>query len=375
MVVHREWEHGGLFESWKEQKNQRKIASAKDRSKYKKTDLDSQKKRKIIPSQDNLKKSNLKRGRVIAIGSEGIFIDLENKLYICSLRGILKKEKTLLKNLVIVGDFVWFKPYEKTSKHLEGIIEHVEPRKSTLSRADNLSRRKEHLIAANIDQVIITTSVVNPTLKPTLLDRYIIACYKGFMAPVIVINKIDLLHSDDPLVKIEKELYEKVVIAYSLAGVPVISVSIKTGEGIENLRNMMKNKASVFAGQSGVGKSSLINAIAHLNLPVGETVAKTKKGSHTTSQAQLIHLDFEGWCIDTPGIKSFGLWNLTKDEVLSYYPEFNSLSQYCKYPNCTHRHEPECAVLKAIKEGSLPSLRYESYLQLTESIEKEHLRR
>lgn len=363
-----QWDHEGLFETRKEQKKQRKIASAKDRSKYKKTDAEKKEKARPLYTPS---KEKARRGRVVAIASEGIFVDCDNQKITCTLRGVLKKERTLLKNLVVVGDFVWFEPISPE----EGVIEHVEPRQSILSRADNISQRREQLIAANIDQVLITVSVVNPPLKPPLVDRYLIAAHKGKMEPILVINKIDLLDSDDSRAASEKQLYEEFLKAYSLAGVPVVSVSMVTGAGLDELRSVMKNKASVFAGQSGVGKSSLINAITGLQLPIGKTVERTRKGSHTTSQAHLIHLDFEGWCIDTPGIKSFGIWDVKAEEVLDYFSEFHPLSVDCKYPNCTHRHEPGCAVEKAIEEGNIPVLRYQSYLALVESIEEEHLRR
>lgn len=371
-----EFEEEDYFPDKKAERQKRKMAVSRDRSKYKKTD---QNKLQKIQEDHNLAKisdENLLRGRVISIASEGIIVDHEGKTFTCFLRGLLKKEKTLMKNLVVVGDFVLF---EKKSES-EGTIVHVESRTSTLSRADNLSQRKEQLIAANIDQVLITVSVVKPTLKATLVDRYIIATQKGGMKPVVLINKIDLLHTpeegeDQVILEQERELYQEFLKAYSLTDIPVISVSTVTGEGLEELRSIMKDKASVFSGQSGVGKSSLINAITGLDLRVGETVERTRKGSHTTSTANLIPLPFGGWCIDTPGIKSFGVWDLKKEEVQNYYSEIQEESRNCKYPDCQHLHEPGCSIEKAIEEGRISILRYQSYLILMETIEQEHLRR
>lgn len=343
---------------------ERKRLSAKDRSKYKKTD---QKQRKRQAEELRQGLEGLERGRVLSISPEGIEVDISEGTLLCSLRGLLKKERSTAKNLVTVGDFVL---YEQISPE-EGAIAHVEPRKSVLSRADNLSRKKEQLIAANIDQVLITVSVVIPPLKPTLIDRYIIAARKGGMEPVIVVNKIDLL-PDHPE---EKELYDTMLAAYQGLNVPIISVSATTGEGLDLLKEAMQDKASVFSGQSGVGKSSLINATTGLNLLIGDVVEKTRKGAHTTTQARLLRLTFGGWCIDTPGIKSFGLWDLHPSEIEQYYSEINSWGEGCKYPNCSHLQEPGCVVIKAVEDGEISPLRYASYQHLMDTIAKEHKKR
>jgi len=354
----------------KSEKYARKLASAKDRSKYKKTDLRKQSKSKEIKSINE----ELERGRVLSIASQGIFVDVRGEIVTCTLRGVLKKDKTLAKNLIVVGDFVRF---ERTSAG-EGLIEHIEPRRSLLSRAENLSRKKEQLIAANIDQVLITVSVALPALKPSLVDRYIIAAQKGDMEPIIVINKIDLLESEDEdkaTLEQERALYGEMLKAYQIAGIPVISVSTKTGQGIDLLKEAMKDKVSVFSGQSGVGKSSLINTMTGHELRVGELVEKTQKGSHTTTTAHLIPLEFGGWCIDTPGIKSFGVWNLDKEEVEHHFPEIFTCGHQCRFPDCSHTGEEECAVIDAVEKGKISPLRYESYCALMQSISRDHFRR
>lgn len=356
-------------------KTRRKLAADKDRSKYKKTDHAKwQKKRQESGSSSRFDKEQFLRGRVLSITPQGIVVDKDGEITRCSIRGFLKKDKSQSKNLVTVGDFVL---YEK-GEGGEGLIVHVEARQTVLSRADNLSRRKEQLIAANIDQVLITTSVVNPPLKPFLVDRYIIAARKGGMEPIIVVNKIDLLEDDkaDPvLLEQEKELYNNFLEAYRIAEIPVIAVSTKTGEGMEALRAVMKDKASVFSGQSGVGKSSLINAVAGLNLRIGQVVERTKKGAHTTSTTNLLQMPFGGWCIDTPGIKSFGLWDLKKEEIEPYFNEIDRYGKTCKYPNCTHTHEVGCKVMEAVEAGNISPLRYQSYQYLVFSVSSEHQRR
>lgn len=355
-------------EDRKSAKTERKIATAKDRSKYKKTDRDKQQ----IKAPVQQKEAQF-RGRVLSINPQGILVQYDVGTAICTLRGLLKKDKTQFKNLVVVGDFVNFSKQASG----EGLISSIEPRKTVLSRADNLSRRKEQLIAANIDQVIITVSVVTPVLKPFLVDRYIIATRKGGMQPIIVINKIDLLDDktqDEQLLLQEGELLEEFFNAYS-AEETVIPVSASTGQGIDKLRDAMRDKASVFSGQSGVGKSSLINTMTGLDLRVGQVVEKTQKGSHTTTTTNLLPLPFGGWCIDTPGIKSFGVWDLKKEDVLPYFAEIHAGGEYCKYPDCSHMNEPGCAVLKAVENGEISWLRYQSYAYLMDSVGKEHIRR
>lgn len=344
-------------ESRKEQRAARKMAAKKDRSKYKKTD---QAKLKRLKQEENerklAKKGELQRGRVLAISPDGISVQVDEKVHLCTLAGALKKEVTRAKNLVTVGDFVLFER--------SGSIVHIEERHSVLSRQEHLRRRQKQLIAANIDQVLITVSVVSPPLKPSLVDRYIIATHKGNMEPVIVVNKTDLLeHGTEQSV-----LFDHFVEIYTALNIPVITLSASTGEGMEELKTQMQNKASVFSGQSGVGKSSLINQMTGLKLPVGEVIQKTRKGAHTTTTTHLIPLAFGGWCIDTPGIRSFGVWDLQKEDLTAYFPEIEAMSHGCKYPNCTHSHEPGCALEEALDKGEISAMRVDSYLKLLEEI-------
>lgn len=362
------------FQVRKENRMDRKRAASKDRSKYKKTDQEKYLKNLDIEHQQKLSKQEWLEGRVLTIIPQGIIVDCNGEMIRCVLKGLLKRDRTSAKNLVAVGDIVLF---EKTDQG-EGIIASVKPRRTVLSRADNLSRRKEQLIAVNIDQVIITASVVNPPLKPPLIDRYIIAAHKGGMAPLIVINKVDLLDTEegDPVLREqEKEIYEELHKAYTAIGIPVIPVSAEQNKGINALQLAMQGKTSVFSGQSGVGKSSLINRMTGLDLRVGDTVEKTKKGSHTTSITQLIPLEFGGWCVDTPGIKSFGVWDLEKGEVEGYFSEIHACGLNCKFPNCTHTHEEDCAVQQAVEAERISFIRFFSYQALMESVKQKHVRR
>lgn len=301
--------------------------------------------------KQRLAKKELRRGRVLAISPDGALVSADGKEHRCSLRGVLKRKKTRDKNLLVVGDFVLF----------EGdVIEQVCDRFSLLSRQEHLTRRKKQLIAANIDQVLITASVKKPHLKPALIDRYLIATYKGNMEPVIVINKVDLVEDKEALDAI-KALYEDL-------GIPVILTSIETGEGLDELKEQMRNVSSVFSGQSGVGKSSLINEMLGLDLAVGEVVAKTEKGAHTTSQAELIPLDCGGFCIDTPGIRSFGVWDIQREDLVNHFPEIAEVGLSCRFPNCSHTHEPDCAVKQAVENEEISIIRFESYLKLLQDV-------
>ncbi len=354
-------------DSLKLSRKERKRLSTKDRSKFKKTDHKKHTENKDLEKKERHSNRTLLIGRVLSISSQGVLVEYEGQKITCSVRGLLKRDKTQSKNLVAVGDFVHF----ELASIDEGMIVEVEPRKSTLSRADNLSRKKEQLIAANIDQVLIVASVVSPEIKPPLIDRYIIAARKGNMTPVIVVNKIDLLEESPN----EKSIYEHMLEVYTGEGIAVYPTSTLTGQGLDALREAMKGKASVFSGQSGTGKSSLINAITGLDFQVKDTVKKTNKGSHTTSTAQLVPLEFGGWCIDTPGIKSFGVWDLDLDEIRHYFSDIQQYADGCKYPDCTHVHEQDCAILAKVEEGKISPLRYNSYLSLVETIQEKHHRR
>jgi len=347
----------------RESRKERRESQTRDRSKYKKTDQDQR--REHLKAEEPPLGGNYKRGRVLSISPEIITVAAEHQNYICTLKGALKKERTKQKNLIAVGDFVHFEVKSIDS----GAITHVEKRTSFLARADNLSRRKQQLIAVNIDQVFIVMSVVAPKLKPLLIDRYILSALKGNMKPIILINKIDLL-SDPPEniqavdIAAEKMLLEEFREAYTPLKIPIVELSVTTGENLDKLKALMHNQTSVFSGQSGVGKSSLINATLGSSLPIGDMVEKTRKGSHTTTTAELIPLQDEGFCVDTPGIKSFGVYDINPEEILLTFPDFAPFASECKFPNCTHIHEPDCAIKEALETKKIHPLRYASYTTL-----------
>ncbi|CCB90124.1 ribosome small subunit-dependent GTPase A [Simkania negevensis] len=344
-------------------RKERSLSRSKDRSKYKKSDQDKLKKQ--LQSEEPPLGANFLRGRVLSINSEMITVLSNHETFICTLKGVLKKERTRQKNLIAVGDWVHF---EKKSID-SGAISHIEKRSSFLARADNLSRRKKQLLAVNIDQVFIVMSVCTPPFKPLLIDRYIIAAKKGNMHPIILINKVDLLDDPPPHiqpseVEEEKRLLADFEKAYADLDIPILKLSVSTGHNLEKLKALMQNKASVFSGQSGVGKSSLINDVLGIDLAIGDVVQKTRKGSHTTTMAELLPIEGDGFCIDTPGIKSFGVWDITPEEISHFFSDFHPFESQCKFPNCTHLHEPDCAIKAALEEEKIHPLRYASYSTL-----------
>ncbi len=338
------FEHEEDFHSQnrKQFRKQRRHLTETDRSQFKKTDA--------LKPISGAPFDALPRGRVVSISGEGFWVELEGAAFLCSLKGALKKESVLVKNLVTVGDFVRLE---------ENCIAHIEARSSTLARTE-IRGQKEQLIAANVDQVLIVVSLVQPPLKPALIDRYLIAARKGRNAAIIVVNKFDLLKASSD----EEERYREFIAAYEPLGVPLLTVSTRTGTGIDSLRALMQGKTSVLAGQSGVGKSSLLNATFGLVLKTGELAKETSKGTHTTTSASLLALPGGGYCVDTPGIRSFGVWQLKRDDVMEQFHDLEKRGGGCRFQNCAHTQEPGCGVLRALKEGEVPLLRYESYLAL-----------
>jgi ribosome biogenesis GTPase len=267
----------------------------------------------------------------------------------CAVRRLLRTLATDERNIVTTGDRVWFRP----APGGEGLIEKIEPRHGLLTRA---SRGREHVIVANVDQVVIVLSLVEPDLKPHLIDRYLASAEQGGIAPLICLNKADL---------VEAAAYQSVVGLYSQLGIPILLTSAINGQGIDRLREYLRGRQTVFSGQSGVGKSSLLNAIQpELGLRVREVSETTQKGRHTTTTAQMIPLESGGWVADTPGLRQFALWDIIPEEVEGFFPEIRPFVPLCAYPDCTHTHEDRCAVKDAVERRLISESRYVSYLGL-----------
>lgn len=288
-------------------------------------------------------------GTVTLIHGRYVKVDDGSQVRNCVLRQVLKSMVLDQHNPVAVGDQVDFTPVEPD----EGVIERVGPRHGMLFRK---YQHKEHLIVTNVDQVLIVAAVKDPPLRLHLVDRYIMAALGGELKPVIVFNKVDLPHTE-PL-----DEYARV---YEGLGYPVIQASAVTGQGIEPLRAIMKDKKSTVAGVSGVGKSSLINAVqSGLTLMTRPVNKSTRRGVHTTTVVQLLKLDFGGYIVDTPGIRQFALFKIDRRNLAVYFEEFTPFVARCRFPDCTHIEEPNCAVKAAVEEGKIPSWRYESYLKI-----------
>jgi ribosome biogenesis GTPase len=277
----------------------------------------------------------------------------EGGTFRCGVRRILKTLAIDGRNVVAVGDRVWFRP----SGGDEGQIEKVEARSASLTRG---YRRREHVIVSNVDQLLIVSALQEPGLKLPLIDRYLISAEKGGIRPVIVLNKADL---------VDLALYQWVIGLYTQLGYETIPTSASDGRGISQLREILSRGTTAFSGQSGVGKSSLLNAIQPgLNLRVREVSDWTSKGKHTTTTAELIRLIDGGYVVDTPGLRQFELWNLEPGEIEAHFVEFRPYVHLCRFPDCSHTHELECGVKDAVRAGQIDTGRFESYLKLYEGV-------
>lgn len=340
------------------------------------------------------------RGRVLRVHGLASVVETDDgRVFRCAVRRLLKSLVTDERGVVTTGDVVWLRPVivgsgqgsvgrkedednradqlppddlppptpqeELPTAHsplptLEGFIERVEPRRGVLTRA---SRRREHVIVANVDQLLIVMSLVQPDLKPHLIDRYLAAAQKGELKPVLALNKADLTDAVD---------LQPTIGLYAQLGIPVILCSARTGYGIDRLREQLRGRSTVFSGQSGVGKSSLLNAVQPgLALAVKSVSEVNQKGRHTTTYSQLIKLNFGGWVVDTPGVRQLQLWDARPEEMEGYFPEFRPYVPLCGFPDCTHTHETGCAVKDAVARRHITARRYHSYLGLFNGTETE----
>lgn len=289
-------------------------------------------------------------GRVVrAHGLESVVETDEGRQYRCGVRRLLKSLASDARNVVTVGDRVWFRPWGED----QGLIEKVDTRRGVVTRG---YRRREQVIVANIDQLLIVSAFVQPSLKLPLIDRYLISAEKGRVDAVIVLNKADLVDLAD---------YQWIIGLYSQLGYEVIPTSAADGRGLGRIREVLGRGTTAFSGQSGVGKSSLLNAIhPGLNLRVGAVSELTSKGKHTTTNAELLRLGFGGYVVDTPGLRQFELWDVEPFELEEYFIEFRPYIPLCRFPDCSHTHEGDCAVKDAVHFGQIDEGRFESYLKL-----------
>jgi len=270
-------------------------------------------------------------------------------LFVCQLRGKLKQGRAV-GDLAALGDRVKIAVLPDGS----GVIEEVEERKQAIVRLDPRPQGEyQQVLLANPDQAVFVFACASPKPKLRMLDRFLVIAEKQRVPAVIVANKIDL-------VKKPKEIFDM----YEPLGYPVIYTSAKTGKGVKELKSKLLGKISALAGPSGAGKSSLLNAMyPGLGLAVDE-IGAADKGKHTTVTRELFSLGGGGYVADTPGWKSLALWDTEPEEMDAYFPELAPLVAECQFSNCTHTHEPDCAVLQALETGKIHPERYESYLRL-----------
>jgi ribosome biogenesis GTPase len=294
------------------------------------------------------------QGRVLRVHGLVLMVRADDdRTYPCHVRRLLKSLAIEGRNVVTVGDRVWFRPGGTAGS--EGLIEKVEVRHGVITRG---YRNRQQVIAANVDQVLIVSSLAEPGLKLGLVDRYLVSAEIGGVRPVIVLNKADL---------VETARFQWVVGLYSQLGYETVLTSVVDGRGIDHLRALVSRGLTAVTGQSGVGKSSLLNAIQPgLNLKVREVSDWTFKGKHTTTTAELIELEAGGFVVDTPGLRQFELWGVIPGELEAYFIEFRPWIPHCHFPDCSHTHETGCAVKDAVSWGQIHPGRYESYRKLYE---------
>lgn len=290
----------------------------------------------------------------------------------CGLKGRfkkdfhLKKDKLYHTDIAIVGDEVLF----DVNRDGTGIIHTINPRRNYLSRkapkirgASYRGERLEQIVAANIDNFFIITSVAEPPFNNKVVDRFIVAGESSHLNVIIIFNKIDLDENDS---------MDSWVTLYKSIGHKVLTTSTVSSKGLDELRFLCRNKINIFWGQSGVGKSSLLNNIfPNLDLETGSVSSSTDKGLHTTVTSVRLKVDKDTFVIDTPGIREIDPFGIRREDLCHYFLEFGKFSSDCKYNTCTHSHEPGCKVVEAVENNQITSERYESYLRILETIEED----
>ena len=281
------------------------------------------------------------------------------------LRGKVRLEKSCATNPIAVGDEVRCQIADEVSESAPAIITEVLPRKNYLIRKSTNLSRQSHVIASNLDQAVIAVSLYFPEIKLPFLDRILVTCEVYGIPVLIALNKVDMYRDA------AEEQMQSFLDIYTGAGYKVIPTSARTGEGIEELRQLCRDKVSLFSGESGVGKSSLIKSLdPSLDPKIGKISASHLQGKHTTSLYEMYPIHGGGFLIDTPGIRGFGLVDLEREEISKYFPEMLRYADDCRFVPCTHTHEPGCAVKDAVDRGDISPERYNSYLGMLEEDKK-----
>jgi len=296
------------------------------------------------------------KGIVIKSTGSSYQVKTDDKIITCRLRGKFRIKGIKSTNPITVGDVVGFEMEKETET---GVINHIYDRKNYIIRKSVNLSKQTHIIASNIDQVFLLITLDNPTTFTGFIDRFLASAEAYKISAILLFNKID---SYDEKSLIQKDKLKEI---YTKIGYQCIDISATKNINIDCLKDLMKDKVSLFAGHSGVGKSTLANAIyPELNLKTKEISLQHKLGKHTTTFAEMFELPFGGYLIDTPGIKGFGVVDFDNEEVSDYFIEFFKLKKDCKFNNCLHLNEPNCAVKEALEKNEIAASRYKSYVQI-----------
>jgi ribosome biogenesis GTPase len=297
----------------------------------------------------------LKKGRVIKnTGSWYTVKTDESEILNCKIKGKFRLKGIKTTNPVAVGDWVEFDDSDETP-----VISKILDRNNYIIRKSSNLSKQAQIIAANIDQTLLVVTINYPMTTTTFIDRYLAAAKAYSIDVKIIFNKTDRYQEE------ELDKLDELIDLYSSIGYECCAISAKNNDGIDKVKELMKDKTSLFSGHSGVGKSTLINIIQPgLDLRTKEISDSHKQGKHTTTFAEMFELDFGGYIIDTPGIRGFGTFDMDKSEISHYFVEFFELADKCKFNNCMHINEPQCAVKEALENGEIHFSRYESYLSM-----------
>ncbi|MFH2096057.1 MAG: ribosome small subunit-dependent GTPase A [Bacteroidota bacterium] len=300
----------------------------------------------------------MEKGQIIkTTGSWYTVRAVNGEKFRCRIRGKMRTEGFKNTNPVVVGDYVDFEISDSTVR--EGIITGLNERTNYIVRKSTNYSKQSHIIAANLDQAFLLVTIAVPETSPEFIDRFLMTAEAYRIPASLVFNKIDMFTPED------LEFLDYLACIYKEIGYPCYRISALKGTQLDELKAAMAGKITLLSGNSGVGKTTLINTIEpHLKLKVGEISEYHLKGKHTTTFAEMVELSFGGFLIDTPGIKGFGLINMEKEELYHFFPEIFRHASGCQYYNCTHTHEPGCAVKKAVENGAISESRYNSYLNI-----------
>lgn len=311
----------------------------------------------------------MKKGIVIkSTGSRYSVKTEEGTLIECRIKGNFRLKGIRSTNPIAVGDHVELMVSQEDSNAegaVVGMITNIIERKNYIIRKSPNLSKESHIIAANIDQAFLIVTIKHPVTTTTFIDRFLVSAEAYRIPCRIIFNKVDLYSEQ------EVAVMNHLIKVYQDIGYTCLKISATIHIGIEELKMMIKDKTNVFSGHSGVGKSTIINCLQPgLRLKTGIISDSHHSGKHTTTYSEMINLDFGGYIIDTPGIKGFGLLEMAKEEISHYFPEMFRLLDNCQYYNCTHTHEPGCAVKKAVEEGEIAEFRYDTYVGLLNNDDK-----